>query len=125
MNLAIAAAVFPVIFFGELPDKTMFASLVLAARGRPGATWLGAAAAFTVHVVLATTLGVLAFRLLPPRVVDAATAVVFLAGAGNRSRPARNGSSWWSAWCWLACLVAPGRGRPPGPAATADLGMAV
>ena len=89
MNLAIAAAVFPVIFFGELPDKTMFASLVLAARGRPGATWLGAAAAFTVHVVLATTIGVLAFRLLPPRVLDAATAVVFLAGAVIAARSAR------------------------------------
>lgn len=104
MNLAIAAAVFPVIFFGELPDKTMFASLVLAARGRPGATWLGAAAAFTVHVVLATTLGVLAFRLLPPRVVDAATAVVFLAGAmiaarGARGRPGQPDS--------------PGSGQPP------------
>ena len=35
MNLAVAAAVFPVIFLGELPDKTMFASLVMATRGRP------------------------------------------------------------------------------------------
>jgi len=98
MNLAIAAAVFPVIFLGELPDKTMLASLVLAARGRPGATWLGAAAAFTVHVVLATTIGVLAFRLLPPRVLDAATAVVFLAGAmiaarGARGRPGQPDSA--------------------------------
>jgi len=104
MNLAIAAAVFPVIFLGELPDKTMLASLVLAARGRPGATWLGAAAAFTVHVVLATTIGVLAFRLLPPRVLDAATAVVFLAGAmiaarGARGRPGQPDS--------------PGSGQPP------------
>ena len=32
MNLAVAAAVFPVIFLGELPDKTMFASLVMATR---------------------------------------------------------------------------------------------
>ena len=32
MSLAIAVAVFPVIFIGELPDKTMFASLVLASR---------------------------------------------------------------------------------------------
>jgi putative Ca2+/H+ antiporter (TMEM165/GDT1 family) len=89
MNLAIAATVFPVIFLAELPDKTMLASLVLAARGRPGATWLGAAAAFTVHVVLATTIGVLAFRVLPPRILDAATALVFLAGAiiVARSRP--------------------------------------
>ena len=97
MNLAIALTVFPVIFLGELPDKTMFASLVLAARGRPAATWLGAAAAFTIHVVLATTIGVVAFRLLPPRVLDAATAVVFLAGAliaarGARRTPAPPGS---------------------------------
>jgi putative Ca2+/H+ antiporter (TMEM165/GDT1 family) len=34
VNLAVAAAVFPVIFLGELPDKTMFASLVMATRGR-------------------------------------------------------------------------------------------
>jgi putative Ca2+/H+ antiporter (TMEM165/GDT1 family) len=89
MNLAIAVTVFPVIFLGELPDKTMFASLVLAARGRPVATWLGAAAAFAVHVVLATTIGVVAFRLLPPRVVDAATALVFLTGAVIAARAAR------------------------------------
>jgi len=34
-NLAGAVAVFQVIFLGELPDKTMFASLVMATRGRP------------------------------------------------------------------------------------------
>jgi hypothetical protein len=49
VNLAVAAAVFPVIFLGELPDKTMFASLVMATRGRPFAVWLGATAAFAVH----------------------------------------------------------------------------
>jgi Ca2+/H+ antiporter, TMEM165/GDT1 family len=81
MNLAIAAAVFPVIFIGELPDKTMFASLVLATRGRPRAVWLGAAAAFLVHVVIATTIGVALFALLPHRVVDGLVAVLFVAGA--------------------------------------------
>jgi putative Ca2+/H+ antiporter (TMEM165/GDT1 family) len=30
VNLAIAAAVFPVIFLGELPDKTMIASAALS-----------------------------------------------------------------------------------------------
>ena len=58
MNVLVAAAVFPVIFIGELPDKTMFASLVLASRGRPLAVWLGAAGAFLVHVVIAVTIGV-------------------------------------------------------------------
>ena len=82
MNLAIVGAVFAVIFVGELPDKTMLASLVLSTRGRPAAVWLGSAAAFVVHVVIATTLGTVLFRLLPPHVVDAVVAVIFLAGAG-------------------------------------------
>ena len=47
------------IFLGELPDKTMFASLVMATRGRPFAVWIGATAAFAVRVVIATTVGVL------------------------------------------------------------------
>jgi Ca2+/H+ antiporter, TMEM165/GDT1 family len=81
VNLAIAAAVFPVIFFGELPDKTMFASLVMASRGKPRAVWLGAAGAFVVHVVIAITVGVGLFHLLPRRAVDAVVAVLFLGGA--------------------------------------------
>ncbi|MGH9078358.1 MAG: TMEM165/GDT1 family protein [Acidimicrobiales bacterium] len=81
MNLAVAASVFPVIFLGELPDKTMFASLALAARGRPVVVWLGAAIAFTVHVVIAVSAGVALYRLLPTRVVDAVVAGLFGAGA--------------------------------------------
>src|SRR5690242_11808387 len=81
MSLAVAAATFPVIFVGELPDKTMFASLVLASRGRPLAVWLGAAGAFLVHVVIATTVGVGLFNVLPHRGVDAVVAVLFAAGA--------------------------------------------
>ena len=81
MNLGVVLAVFPVIFVGELPDKTMFASLVLASRGRPGSVWLGAAAAFAVHVVIAVTIGVALFRALPQRAVDATVAVLFAAGA--------------------------------------------
>ena len=82
MNFAVVAAVFPVIFLGELPDKTMFASLVMATRGRPFAVWLGATAAFAVHVVIATTVGVLLLHILPHRVVEVAVALTFLAGAG-------------------------------------------
>ena len=81
MNLGTALAVFPIIFFGELPDKTMFASLVLASRGRPGAVWVGAALAFAVHVIIAVTVGVALFRLLPHRVVDLLVAVLFGVGA--------------------------------------------
>ena len=82
MNLAVIGAVFAVIFVGELPDKTMVASLVMSARGHPFAVWLGSAGAFVVHVVIATTLGTVVFHLLAPQVVDAVVAVIFLIGAG-------------------------------------------
>jgi Ca2+/H+ antiporter, TMEM165/GDT1 family len=78
---AIVLAVYPIIFIGELPDKTMFASLLLATRGRPLAVWSGAAAAFAVHVAIATTIGVGLFHLLPRRGVDGVVAGLFLGGA--------------------------------------------
>jgi putative Ca2+/H+ antiporter (TMEM165/GDT1 family) len=81
MSFAIAAAVFPVIFVGELPDKTMFASLVLSSRGRPWAVWLGAAGAFLVHVAIAVTIGAGLFALLPQRALDVLVAVLFAGGA--------------------------------------------
>ena len=81
MNFAVVAAVFPIIFIGELPDKTMFASLVMSTRGKPFAVWVGAAGAFVVHVVIATTIGVALFHLVPHRVLDGIVALLFLAGA--------------------------------------------
>ena len=56
MHLGIVLAVFPLIFFGELPDKSMFSSLLLASRGRPLAVWVGAALAGAAGVVLAIPL---------------------------------------------------------------------
>ena len=81
MDLGIAVAVFPLIFLAELPDKTMFASLVLASRGRPRAVWVGAAMAFTVHVAIATTVGAALFAVLPHRAVDAVVAALFFGAA--------------------------------------------
>jgi Ca2+/H+ antiporter, TMEM165/GDT1 family len=81
MSLAVLGTVFPVIFISELPDKTMFASLVLATRGRAFAVWCGAAAAFAVHVCIAVTIGAALFTWLPQRVVQAVAAALFLGGA--------------------------------------------
>jgi putative Ca2+/H+ antiporter (TMEM165/GDT1 family) len=81
VNLSIALAVFPVVFLAELPDKTMFASLLLASRGSPRAVWFGAAGAFLVHVVIATTVGVGLFNLLPHRALEAIVSAMFLVGA--------------------------------------------
>jgi len=91
MHLAVIAAVFPVIFIGELPDKTMFASLVMATRGRPLAVWAGAAGAFVVHVVIAVTIGVGLFHLLPHRAVDGVVAALFLFGAAYAYAESRKG----------------------------------
>ena len=88
MQFAVVVAVFPIIFLGELPDKTMFASLVLSTRGRPPMVWLGAAAAFAIHVVIAVTIGVALFHLLPHRALEVIVAAMFLAGAALALREA-------------------------------------
>lgn len=80
MNFAALAATFAVIFLAELPDKTMFASLVLGTRFPPRYVFVGAAGAFAVHVVLAVAVGQ-AFSLLPRTVVDAVVAALFAIGA--------------------------------------------
>jgi putative Ca2+/H+ antiporter (TMEM165/GDT1 family) len=77
LDLAIVAAVFPAIFVAELPDKSMFASLVMASRGRPFLVWLGTAVAFAVHVVIAVSIGVGLFRVLPQEAVDIVVAILF------------------------------------------------
>jgi Ca2+/H+ antiporter, TMEM165/GDT1 family len=89
VNVSVLLAVFPVVFLGELPDKTMFASLVLSTKGRPAMVWLGTAAAFAVHVAIAVSVGVALFTILPRRAVDAVAAVIFLVGAGLAIREAR------------------------------------
>lgn len=81
MNLAVAAAVFALVFPAELPDKTALASVVLATRYRPLQVLAGVAAAFAVHVALAVTAGGL-LALLPRRALEAVVAGLFLVGAG-------------------------------------------
>jgi putative Ca2+/H+ antiporter (TMEM165/GDT1 family) len=80
VNWAVVLPVFVVIFLAELPDKSMFASLVLGTRYRPLFVWIGIATAFAVHVVLAVLAGGL-IALLPQRLVDGIVAVMFAVGA--------------------------------------------
>jgi putative Ca2+/H+ antiporter (TMEM165/GDT1 family) len=86
--LAVIAIAFTLTFLAELPDKSMFASLVLGTRYRPAWVWAGAAAAFTVHMAIAVTAGQL-LALLPDRVVEAVVAALFVGG---------------SAYLWLTSL---------------------
>jgi Ca2+/H+ antiporter, TMEM165/GDT1 family len=78
--LVVIGTAFALTFLAELPDKSMFASLVLATRYRPAWVWSGAAAAFAVQMAIAVTAGRL-LTLLPHRLVLAVTAGLFLAGS--------------------------------------------
>lgn len=80
MRVGVSLATFAVVFPAELPDKTTLASLVLAARYRPGPVWAGAAAAFFAQCALAVTLGGF-LALLPGRVVSGVAAALFAIGA--------------------------------------------
>jgi Ca2+/H+ antiporter, TMEM165/GDT1 family len=90
VHLAIIAAVFPAIFIGELPDKTMFASLVMASRGKPLSVWLGAAGAFLVHVLIAVSIGEGLVTLLPHHVLDFVVAGLFAVSAAAAFIAARS-----------------------------------
>ncbi len=80
MSVALTAAVFGVVFLGELPDKTAVATLVLGARYPPLPVFIGVAASFAVHVVVAVTAGGL-LAALPGRPLEVVTGMLFLIGA--------------------------------------------
>jgi Ca2+/H+ antiporter, TMEM165/GDT1 family len=80
VDLAVALTAFAVIFPAELPDKSLFASLVLGTRFRPLPVFCGVAAAFAVHVVIAVAVGGV-FALLPRRLVLFVVAALFAGGS--------------------------------------------
>jgi Ca2+/H+ antiporter, TMEM165/GDT1 family len=80
VDLAVVLTTFVVIFPAELPDKSLFASLVLGTRFRPLPVFCGVAAAFAVHVVIAVTIGGV-FSLLPQRLVLFVVAALFAGGS--------------------------------------------
>ena len=87
-GLLLLVTVFAVTFVAELPDKSLFASLVLGTHYRPGHVWLGVAAAFAVHVTLSVVAGGL-LTLAPKSVIDFVTAGLFLAGQSGCCGPRR------------------------------------
>ena len=58
MDLSALLQAFVAILPAELPDKSMFATIVLVTRfHRPLLVWLGVAGAFAIHVVVAVAAG--------------------------------------------------------------------
>jgi putative Ca2+/H+ antiporter (TMEM165/GDT1 family) len=80
MHVTLIALVFGVIFIGELPDKSLFASLVLGSKFPSWYVWLGAASAFLVHVTIAVTAGHL-LTLLPHKILEIIITLLFLGGS--------------------------------------------
>jgi len=80
VDLAVIGIAFGAIFLVELPDKTFIAALVLSTRYRPLAVWVGVGLAFLVQTLIACTVGGLV-TLLPHRIVEIVTGVIFLVGA--------------------------------------------
>jgi putative Ca2+/H+ antiporter (TMEM165/GDT1 family) len=80
MHLSLIVLVFSIIFVAELPDKSLFATLILSSRFPSWLVWLGAASAFLVHVVIAVTFGRF-LTLLPHRLLEVVIAGLFLGGA--------------------------------------------
>jgi putative Ca2+/H+ antiporter (TMEM165/GDT1 family) len=73
-------SVYTLIFVAELPDKTAFATLLMATRGRPLAIFVGVAAAFLVQTVVAVAFGEL-FGFLPASWVQCSAGLLFFAFA--------------------------------------------
>jgi len=80
-NVAVTAAVFAIVFLAELPDKSLFASLVLGTRYQPFRVWVGVAAAFVVHMGIAVLAGQVLVTLIPHQALEAVVAGLFVAGA--------------------------------------------
>ncbi|SFF65122.1 TMEM165/GDT1 family protein [Blastococcus tunisiensis] len=90
MVLSVIATAFILVLPVELPDKTLFASLVLATRFPPLPVFVGVGAAFGLQVAIAVTAGSL-LSLLPEALVSGVVAVLFLVGAVLLWRSARSG----------------------------------
>ena len=76
MDWKLFGSTFALIFVSELPDKTAFASLLLATRNRPLPVFFGAAGAFVVQSFVAVSIGSL-LNLLPANLIHVGAGLVF------------------------------------------------
>jgi putative Ca2+/H+ antiporter (TMEM165/GDT1 family) len=88
--LSVIVTAFILVLPVELPDKTLFASLVLATRYPHWPVFVGVGTAFGLQVVIAVTAGSL-LSLLPEALVSGVVAVLFLVGAIILWRSATSG----------------------------------
>jgi putative Ca2+/H+ antiporter (TMEM165/GDT1 family) len=80
LNWPLFVSIFSLIFIAELPDKTAFATLILASKGKPVAVFVGVALAFFVQSIFAIAFGRV-LGLLPASIVHLVAGILFLAFA--------------------------------------------
>ena len=90
VSLTVILTAFILVLPVELPDKTLFASLVLATRFPPLPVFVGVGTAFGLQVAIAVTAGSL-LSLLPDALVSGVVALLFLIGAVLLWRSAKEG----------------------------------
>jgi putative Ca2+/H+ antiporter (TMEM165/GDT1 family) len=78
MDWSLFISVFGLIFVAELPDKTAFASILLATRHHPFAVFLGACGAFLIQSAVAVTVGTLLGHIPSGEWVHRGAGVLFL-----------------------------------------------
>lgn len=118
MNWPLLVSIYSLIFLAELPDKTAFATLLLATRSRGSAVFVGVAAAFLIQTIVAVVFGGL-ISLLPEKWVHLGAGVLFLFFAVQMWRernaedecpenmPVFRAAFWPSAWrAFLVIFVA-------------------
>jgi Ca2+/H+ antiporter, TMEM165/GDT1 family len=88
--LTVIATAFILVLPVELPDKTLFATLVLATRLAPLPVFVGVGTAFGLQVAIAVTAGSL-LSLLPEALVTGVVALLFVVGAVILWRSANEG----------------------------------
>jgi putative Ca2+/H+ antiporter (TMEM165/GDT1 family) len=96
-----AAVTFFAIFLAELPDKTMFATLLLSSHfKRKLPVWLGVTIGYTTHVVIAVLFGSALTR-LPEKPIQVVVGILFCVGGVMTWRSGRDDgdteSGKWSA----------------------------
>ena len=77
MNWPLFASIFSLIFIAELPDKTAFATLLMASKGKPFPIFVGVALAFLVQSIVAVAFGSV-IGLFPVRWVHLVAGLLFI-----------------------------------------------
>ena len=107
-----------VVFLAELPDKTMFATLLLATKfSRKSAVWAGVTSAYSAHVIIAALLGSVISR-LPTELLRFVVSALFVLAGGYllwsswrriddsaAHEVARPQKSWWSIFTACAATI--------------------